>query len=316
MVERVLRLRLHRIAELKNIHGAAVDFAFTAAVPERMTCQKILLCAIFGVCLFAGVMHFRPMLASSRANSPSADDFHDDKSMSDARHGAEMSPGSAISMEKSSVVDPTSQESRLANSLLDLCQAENFPAALKMALEAPPELRNDFVKAVFNRWGRIKPQAAMKSLETIADPQLRSTAMRAAADGWNANDPAGLAAYAFALPQDDDRDYALGLALDNWSMQDPAALGTWLNTLPRGPEFDYGVALMIAKSDSVNRTPELAMQWVENIGDAALKLDLTERVLREWSQSDATAAQRYVADAAWLDDSQRREIFSKVFAVR
>lgn len=212
--------------------------------------------------------------------------------------------------------DPVDEKGRVATLLLALCNAGHFQSAFAFTSEVQADQHPDWLKLVFTRWAQNQPSDAVKSLDTITDPQQHSAALRALADGWNFGSPSGLAAYAYALPPGEDRDYALGAALDNWSLQDPAALATWLNTLPHGVEFDVGAAMMIAKSDGANRTPELAMQWVENINDPALKQDSLLHVLDEWNQTDSAAARQFVATASWLDDSQRRKILGELTVAR
>jgi hypothetical protein len=77
-------------------------------------------------------------------------------------------------------------------------------------------------------------------------------------------------------------------------------------------EYDYGVGLMLSKTDGASRSPEVAMKWVENIGDPALKQSSFDRVIAEWLQTDSAAARQYVATAPWLDDSARSKILDSV----
>ncbi len=206
--------------------------------------------------------------------------------------------------------DPSDENGHAAEFLNDLCRTNQFQLALKLIDTVPRDLRTDWLKIIFNRWAQTEPSEAIKSLATIADPEEHTAAFESAVAGWNSTDPAGLANYAINLTTPDDRDYALSAALNNWSLQDPTALATWLNTLPRGAEFDYGAALMISKTDGANRAPELAMKWVENIEDPALKQNSFTRVLTEWMQTDSAAAKQYVSTAAWLDDPFRSKLLS------
>jgi hypothetical protein len=208
--------------------------------------------------------------------------------------------------------DPEDQDARAATLLLSLCHVRQFGAAFNLAGQAPPGLQAGFYRIIFKSWAQCEPRQAVQSLATIADPQARSTAWRAAADGWNINDPAGLAGTAFSLPTGDDRDYALGQALVNWSLQNPAALATWVNTLPRGPEFDSAVALMLSRTDGANRPPEVAMEWLEEIGDPVLRQSSLPLVVTEWAQSDPAAARNYVATAPWVDDSLRADMLYRL----
>jgi hypothetical protein len=206
--------------------------------------------------------------------------------------------------------DPADENGHAAELLNQQCREKHFQTALSLMDAVPRDLRADWLKIIFNRWAQAQPNEAMQSLAQIGDPDERAGAFEAAVAGWNSSDPAGLANYAINQPASNDRDYALTSALENWSLQDPVALASWLNTLPRGAEFDYGAALMIAKTDSANRPPELAMKWVENITDPELKQTSFTRVIHEWLQTDSTTAKQYVTTATWLDDSTRSKILS------
>ena len=196
-----------------------------------------------------------------------------------------------------------------------LSNAGQFQTALEFLNDGPPDSRADWTAATFHRWGESRPEDAVRALENITDDNLRATAFHAVVEGWSAGNPAGLAAHAMAMPQGENRSYALGQAMDSWSLQDPAGLAVWVNTLPPGEEADVGAALMIAKTDGANRTPELAMQWVENIDDPTLKLDSLAHVLKQWNQTDPAATQQYVATATWLSDPQREEILRTLASI-
>jgi hypothetical protein len=204
--------------------------------------------------------------------------------------------------------DPTDADGQGAAVLDGLCRSNQFSAAFELAMSAPAELQGNYLNIIFRHWGEGQPTEAAGKLAAIADPLLRSVALRAMADGWNGTHPDGLAVYAYDLPAGEDRNYALGLALDNWSLQDPAALGEWLNTLPPGPELDTGVALMLAKSDGVNRSPDLAAQWLDCISNLDLKYRSLANLMGEWAQSNPQAAVNYINSADWLAESQRSEL--------
>jgi hypothetical protein len=197
-----------------------------------------------------------------------------------------------------------------------LNNAGQFQTALDFLNEGPPDSRLDWTTATFRRWGESWPEDAVKALDAIADAQLRNSAFQAVMNGWAAGDPAGLAAYAVSLPPGENRTFALSQAMDNWSLQDPAGLGAWLNTLTPGAEYDVGVALMIGKSDGANRSPEVALGWVEGISDPGLKLASLLRVLEQWVQTDSTAPAEYVKNATWLDDQQRPALLEKMGTAR
>ena len=218
-----------------------------------------------------------------------------------ATNAVAASPAEALAIGRKLLADdPADENGRVAILLDALCSAGQFQTALALANEGTA-LQPDGLKLVFNCWAQSHPQEALKSLDSVADAERHSIAFRALADGWSASNPADLAAYAAALPDSQDRGYGLGVAMDNWSLQDPAGLATWLNQQPPGIEFDAGAAMMIEKTDGANRSPELAMKWVEHITDPELKQNSFLRVLAEWKQTDMTAAQKYVDNAPWLN---------------
>lgn len=291
----------------------------------KMYGRNIFLTIAVGVCIVGGGIHFfaanwNASLASEQT-AQSADsligaipeDVQPNAEESSSRQ-PETFPNQDIASTAEQILadDPEDDNGRYAALLDELCRSGEFQTALTLSEKASADLHASLLKNVFYRWAQSRPQEAIKSLDAITDPQLHSAALRAAANGWNTTSPGDLATFAFALPPGGDRDYALGAALDNWSLQDPAALGAWLNAIPQGNEFDYGAATMIEKTDAVNRSPEVAMEWVENITDPALKQNALLRVLYEWMQSDSVAARQYVARAAWLDESQRRQILENI----
>jgi hypothetical protein len=285
-----------------------------------MTGKDLLLIAAAGVCLAGGFAHFRgtrPVIPDAPRWEAAAVAVARPAQIPARPFGvssATLAPEQPLADAFASLLaaDPEDDAAHAAALLVRLCQAGKFSDAFCLARQAPVQLQTGFYQLVFNRWAQKQPQDAVRALTEITDAGAHEAACRAAADGWNMNDPAGLAAYTYALSPGRERDYALGVALANWSLQDPTALSVWLDTLPPGSEFDAGAALMIARTDAANRTPEVALQWVENIGDPGLKETSLERVVTEWAQTDAAAARQYVDQAAWLEDSWRAKILDRL----
>jgi hypothetical protein len=229
-----------------------------------------------------------------------------DAEMRAALTGAASQPATAMQIVRQLLVDDPDNGGAYAAMLAGSLSAEGkFQDAVGFINGAASRDMENSVNAVFNRWAQSQPQAAMNGVDAITDPELRAAAFRQVTATWNANDPAGLAAYGATLPAGGDRDFALNAAVQNWSVQDPTGLANWLNTLPAGGEFDAGVAAMIFHTDSANRPPDLAMQWVENISDPALRQSSLVEVVGEWNQADPVAARQYVENAPWLDEPQR-----------
>ena len=194
-----------------------------------------------------------------------------------------------------------------------LSNAGQFQTLLEFLYNgAPADSRADWANAAFRRWGQSSPQDALAALASITDENLRETAFHSLVDGWSQDDPSTLAGYAVSLPVGADRDYASQQAFDNWSLQDPAAMASWLSRQPAGAEFDEAAAQMISKTDSANCPPATALNWVENINDAKLKLETFTHVISEWNQTDPAAAQQYAANTTWLDAQSRQKILQSL----
>lgn len=277
---------------------------------EKMRYANLFIIPVAGISLAWAIIHF------STPNKKSPNDITNYRAQvpEPIVQASVPLPSISVTSERDSTVarflaaDPDDTEGQLGAFLDNLCRSGQCSTAIALANEAPTNLQAGFLKIIFSRWGQSHPEDAIKSLNTVTDPQLHSAALRALADAWNSRHPGDLAAYAFGLPPNADRDYALNIALNNWSQQDPAALGQWLNTLPPGSEFDNGAALMLQKSDAENRSPEVAMAWVENISDPTLKQNAFQRIFTEWIQSDPDTAQQYLASASWLSAPQRSQI--------
>jgi hypothetical protein len=235
------------------------------------------------------------------------------KRMEAALTGAAQQPAIALEIGRRLLADDPITGSAYGTALIGaLNAAGQFQAALQFANEGPPDSRTHWLEVTFTRWAQNRPQDAVKALDLIQDESSRTQAFQSLADGWSASNPSALAGYAISLPEGKDRAYAWSKAIDNWSLQDPAGLANWLNTLPRGEEFDAAAAMMITKTDGVNRTPQVALQWVENISDLNLKYDSLMRVLGQWNQTDPVAPQQYVLNTSWLDKQQQQELLKSL----
>jgi hypothetical protein len=234
--------------------------------------------------------------------------------MEAALAGAVKQPQLALSIVRGLLkyYDPDDGASAGPALVVALNNAGQFQTALEFINDGPPDSHADWMAATFRRWGESQPQAAVKALDSIADAALRDDAFHAIADGWSASDPSALANYATSLPDGQNRAYALNKAVDNWSLQDPSATADWLNSAPNGVNFDQAIATLISKSDTVNRSSEVAMRWVENISDPTLKYDSMKLVLGQWNQTDPAAAQNYAANALWLDEQKRQELLTSL----
>jgi hypothetical protein len=204
--------------------------------------------------------------------------------------------------------DPEAGASAAPALIVALNRAGQFQAALDFIPDGPADSRADWTTATFRRWSESAPQAALQALDSLPDPQLRADAFHALVEGWSASNPSALAGYAVSLPGSQDRTYALNQAMDNWSLQDPAALASWLATGPSGVDYDQAIGRLIGKVDTANVSSDVAMEWVETMANPDLKYAALARVLGQWQQADAAAAQNYVANASWIEDAKRQEL--------
>ena len=231
--------------------------------------------------------------------------------------GAVKQPQVAVAIVRRLMADYPDNGAAFGGALIvALSNAGEFETALEFLTNAPSDLRDGWLAAIFQRWGASQPQDAIQKLNSIADGKLRSAALQAVMAGWAGNDPAGLAAFSISLPAGPDRDGGLKLALDNWSLQDPAAMAAWLNTLPPGNDFDQGVTMMLAKTDAANLNTETALQWVQSVSDPALRFDSLATVVTQWAQTDAAAAINFVNNSALLSDQQRSTLLQKISAAQ
>jgi hypothetical protein len=230
-----------------------------------------------------------------------------------ATNAAAISPETALAIGKKFLAnDPNDDNARASNLVLALCSAGNFQTAIDFANSANAGLRDNWLKVIFSRWTQTNPQNAMSALDSISDSSARKMAFETAADTWARENPSAFADFTGALLGGDEKTYALQKTVEHWSFQDPAGFSVWLNTSPTGVDLDHAIAEMISKTDGANRSPEVAMQWIDAMTDPALKINSVSCVLAEWNQADPVAAQNYAAKISWLDDNQRAEILKQL----
>jgi hypothetical protein len=219
--------------------------------------------------------------------------------------GAMRDPSTAIQLGQQLLADNSPYSGTYGDALIDaLGAAGQFQAALQFAAAAPADRQEDWLSAGFRNWAQQQPAQALQALDAITDPDLRDSVFRAIAQGWSGAEPSTLAAYALALP-DDQRDYALNQSMFKWSQQDPVGLATWLVNVSPGPNYDSGAFFLLTENNAVTLGPATAMSWVQSIGDPSLQHSSFDRVLRQWTQADPSAARNYVENASWLQSEDR-----------
>jgi len=193
-----------------------------------------------------------------------------------------------------------------------LSRAGKFDAALEFLKECPADSRAGWATVAFNLWAQSKPEDAAKAVAAITDDDVHDAAFAAMVTGWAASKPDTLADYGVQLPLEKDRTLALNAAMEQWFLQDPVAMSDWMNSRPPGPALDAATALMVTRTDSVERDPAIAMTWVANITDAKLREESLLHVANEWAQADPAAAQKYLENASWIGANQREEVLKNL----
>ncbi len=189
-----------------------------------------------------------------------------------------------------------------------LCEAGNFDAAAQLANQGDGAAqRSIWMAEAYSKWAELQPEQAAAAAAVISDPDMRNEALHGVAGGWAATDPAGLAKFLSLQPPGGDRGPMLGQALQNWVTQDPAAAANWINdnTSAFGPDLDQGVE-SVATLNTIK--PDLAVNWAESIDDGRLRSAALTDILRNWVQTDFSAAQNFFEATPDLQPADRQQI--------
>jgi len=189
-----------------------------------------------------------------------------------------------------------------------LCEAGNFEAAAKLATQGEGATqRSIWMAEAWSKWSELQPDQAAAAAVAIADPDARNEALHGVVGGWAAADPAGLANFLSQQPAGGDRGLMLGQALQSWVGEDPVAAANWINdhTADFGPDLDKGVE-SVATLNTIQ--PDLAVNWAESIDDDQLRSAALADILRNWVQTDFSAAQKYFEKTQDLQPADRQQI--------
>lgn len=190
-----------------------------------------------------------------------------------------------------------------------LSEAGNFAAAAQLAGQGDGATtqRAIWMAEAYSKWAELQPDQAAAAAAAITDPDARNEALHGVVGGWAASDPAGLAQFLSQQPSGGDRGLMLGQALQSWVGQDPAAAANWINdnTATFGPDLDQGVE-SVATLNTIK--PDLAVNWAESIDDETLRSTALTDILRNWVQTDFSAAQAYFNTTQDLQPADRQQI--------
>lgn len=190
----------------------------------------------------------------------------------------------------------------------ELCAAGDFDMAAQLAVQGDGATqRSIWMAEAWSKWAELQPDQAAAAAVAIPDTDAKNEALHGMVGGWAATDPAGLARFLSQLPPGGDRGLMVGQALQSWVQQDPAAAANWINdqTAALGSDLDQGVE-SVATLNILK--PDLAVNWAESIDNNRLRSEALTDILRNWVQTDFTAARNYFETTRDLQPADRQQI--------
>lgn len=165
---------------------------------------------------------------------------------------------------------------------------------------------------------RKKPDPAISRGDDLSLPQPEESASNNAllelARTAVRRSPADAFAWAQAQRDAGMRERQYFAVLRAWDELNAAA-PVWFNPLPADPEFDKAIAQLVTATNSVKRSPEVAISWVAGITDPELRRGSLRHVMHEWTKTDSTAAWRCFDDLFWFTESDRESLRKEIEAM-
>lgn len=189
-----------------------------------------------------------------------------------------------------------------------LCNAGDFDAAAQMAGSGDGGTqRSIWMAEAYSKWALLQPEAAAQAASAIGDPAIRDDALHGIIGGWAEANPAALTEFLSELPPASDRGQMIGQGLESWVQADPVAAANWINSNASnlGSDLDAG---MQAVAMLGQLQPTTATAWAENISDPQLRSQALTDILRNWIQTDPTAARNYFQTTQNLLPADRQQI--------
>jgi hypothetical protein len=125
---------------------------------------------------------------------------------------------------------------------------------------------------------------------------------------WAETNPAAALTWATSLSAPGQRSAALRSAYGVWSDHDVDGAMTWFLAHESLPNVDQVIPLMIQKSRMGFTDPIAAAAWATLPSDTALRYASLEQMLRQWSERDAPAAYRFLANTNALSAPDRARL--------
>jgi len=176
-----------------------------------------------------------------------------------------------------------------------------FPATIQ-----DEALRGGLVAAIANRLSGRDPAKAAEWLAAMPQGEIQNRAARGVADALARTDAAAAESFVSKLKPEARAEAARGVipVMSSGDMNNITRTAQWLTTLAGTPGYDGAVEEFVWSCNT--RAPEQSAAWIQGISNPEQQRNLYFRMLREWSQSDATAMRNWVATNNVPDDIKRR----------
>jgi hypothetical protein len=170
-------------------------------------------------------------------------------------------------------------------------------------------LRERLLVDIATTWGEQDPaSAASLAVKALSQGKRQDDAVVGIVQRWVQKEPEAAATWVSAFPEGTLRDTAMENVVKLWADQDRDQTGEWLNRMEAGASRDLAVGVYVKKLAPT--VPAMAAQWVEGIGDEALRLQGMEAVGESWMATDAAAARAWITQSA-LPETIKARLLSK-----
>jgi hypothetical protein len=149
------------------------------------------------------------------------------------------------------------------------------------------------------------PQQAAEWLDRLPPTLSLTNVAPILAATWAETNPSAALAWANSLSAPGQRSAALRSAYGVWSDHDVDGAMAWFLAHESLPNVDQVIPMLIQKSRMGFTDPMAAAAWAALPSDTALRYASFEQLLRQWSERDAPAASRFLANTNALSASER-----------
>lgn len=152
--------------------------------------------------------------------------------------------------------------------------------------------KENFVKSIFETWGKYETEAPNRLLSTIEDPSVSSSAIQGMMSGWAAVDGSGAFSYALTNRAEPGMEDALQSITRTWARSVTApemeAMMAQVSTVEDSSKFMQSMIYSVAQAN-----PQLAMDWAASTSDEGAKWSAVSSSMSSWTRSDIKGAEAY-----------------------